>query len=388
MKQEIWRDYRGRRQGRPGRRLLERGVLARPGRAITAEPQPGKCCDTGCTPPTATTMVALPSAPVILSEAKDPDAGGRDPCQRYDDKHEHERDAFDDFHRRSLEGPRRVLGRAGATDRLVRPFDRVCDYDKPPFAKWFVGGQTNLCHNAIDRHLAARPDDRALIYVSTETDQEHVYSFRELHAEVMCMAAILRELGVGQGDRVLVYMPMIAQAVFVMLACARIGAIHSVVFGGFASGSLANRIDNATPTVIVSADAGSRNGKVVAYKPLLDDAMRLASAPARKGLARRSRLGADGAHRRPRRGLRARCAKGTSAPKSPCVWVDASPPSYTSYTSGTTGKPKGVQRDTGGYAVALAASMKHIFCGHRARPTSRPAISAGSSATATSSTDR
>ena len=150
---------------------------------------------------------------------------------------------------------------------------QVCDASRPPFVRWFVGGTTNLCHNAVDRHLAARAEQPALIYVSTETDSERIYSFAELHAEVQRMAAVLVELGVTQGDRVLIYMPMIPEAAFAMLACARIGAIHSVVFGGFASVSLASRIDDAEPKVIVSADAGSRAGKVIAYKPLLDEAI-------------------------------------------------------------------------------------------------------------------
>jgi propionyl-CoA synthetase len=127
------------------------------------------------------------------------------------------------------------------------PFTQVCDYSNPPFARWFVGGTTNLCHNAVDRHLATRPDQNALIFVSTETNQEKVYSFRQLHAEVQRMAATLQSLGVKKGDRVLVYMPMIPEAAFAMLACARIGALHSVVFGGFASVSLASRIDDASP---------------------------------------------------------------------------------------------------------------------------------------------
>ncbi|MCI4430206.1 MAG: propionate--CoA ligase, partial [Burkholderiales bacterium] len=214
-----------------------------------------------------------------------------------------------------------------------------------------------------DRHLATRADQAALIFVSTETNEEHVYSFRELHAEVQRMAAILRSLGVKQGDRVLIYMPMVAQAAFAMLACVRIGAIHSVVFGGFASGSLATRIDNAEPTLIVSADAGSRSGKVVPYKGLLDEAIRLAAhKPAKvlmvnRGLAPFERVaGRDVDYA----ALREQHLKTVV----PCVWVDAEHPSYTLYTSGTTGKPKGVQRDTGGYAVALAASMKHIFCGN------------------------
>ncbi|MES3013960.1 MAG: acetyl-coenzyme A synthetase N-terminal domain-containing protein, partial [Pseudomonadota bacterium] len=184
---------------------------------------------------------------------------------------------YADFHRRSLDDRDGFWAEQAQLIDWHRPFDRVCDYDNPPFAKWFVGGRTNLCHNAIDRHLAQRGDQNALIWVSTETDEEKVYSYRELHAEVQRMAAILLALGVKQGDRVLIYMPMIAPAAFAMLACARIGAIHSVVFGGFASGSLASRIDNAQPTVIVSADAGSRSGKVIAYKPLLDEAIRLAT---------------------------------------------------------------------------------------------------------------
>jgi propionyl-CoA synthetase len=243
-----------------------------------------------------------------------------------------------------------------------RPFDQVCDYDNPPFAKWFVGGQTNLCHNAVDRHLKDRADQRALIFVSTETDEERVYSFRELHAEVQRMAAALLELGVKRGDRVLVYMPMIPQAAFAMLACARIGAIHSVVFGGFASVSLASRIDDAEPTVIVSADAGSRSGKVVPYKPLLDEAIRLANhKPAKVLMVDRGMspmqmtAGRDADYA----ALRERHMDTVV----PCVWLDSTAISYTLYTSGTTGKPKGVQRDTGGYAVALASSIKHIFCG-------------------------
>ena len=156
-----------------------------------------------------------------------------------------------------------------------QPFEQVCDYSKPPFAHWFAGGKTNLCYNAVDRHLKDRADQAALIFVSTETDQEKTYTFRDLHAEVQRMAAILKDLGVTKGDRVLIYMPMIAEAAFAMLACARLGAIHSVVFGGFASHSLAPRIEDASPKVIISADAGSRGGKGVPYKPLLDEAIKL-----------------------------------------------------------------------------------------------------------------
>ena len=237
---------------------------------------------------------------------------------------------------------------------------RICDYDNPPFARWFVGGQTNLCHNAVDRHLAERADQNALIAISTETGTEKVYTYRELHAEVQRMAAVLQSLGVQKGDRVQIYMPMIAEAAFAMLACARLGAIHSVVFGGFASAALASRIDDAEPKVIVSADAGSRGGRVVAYKPLLDEALQLAShKPAAvlivdRGLAPAPmRAGRD----HDWASLRALHADAQVA----CTWVESTDPSYTLYTSGTTGRPKGVQRDTGGYTVALAASMPLIF---------------------------
>jgi propionyl-CoA synthetase len=270
---------------------------------------------------------------------------------------------FQQFHRRSIEDRDAFWAEQAKAIDWHKPFDRVCDYSRPPFASWFAGGLTNLCHNAVDRHLADRADGNALIWVSTEVDKEQVYTFRQLHAEVQRMAACLIELGVQKGDRVLIYMPMIAEAAFAMLACTRIGAIHSVVFGGFASVSLASRIDNATPRVIVSADAGSRGGKVVPYKGLLDEAIALAAhKPARvlmvdRGLSAFERTaGRDADYAELRR-------KHIDA-VVPCEWVDATHPSYTLYTSGTTGVPKGVQRDTGGYAVALAASMKHIFLGN------------------------
>jgi len=270
---------------------------------------------------------------------------------------------YKEFHQYSIEKPDEFWTEQAQLVDWKEPFTQVCDYSRPPFAKWFVGGKTNLCYNAVDRHAAKRPNDRALIFISTETDEETVYSFAELQREIERMAAIYQSLGVKKGDRVLIYMPMIAQATFAILAATRIGAIHSVVFGGFASGSLATRIDDAKPVLIVSADAGMRGGKAVPYKHLLDEAIELAEhKPAKvlmidRGLDKEFNkvAGRDVDYATER-------AKFMDA-KVPCEWLESSEPSYILYTSGTTGKPKGVQRDTGGYAVALASSMKHIYCG-------------------------
>jgi propionyl-CoA synthetase len=268
--------------------------------------------------------------------------------------------SYSDFYRRSVDDSEAFWAEQARLIDWQTPPQQILDASHPPFARWFVGGTTNLCHNAIDRHLDARGDQPALICVSTETGLERCYSFRELHAEVQCTAASLLALGVKRGDRVLIYMPMIAEATFAMLACARIGAVHCVVFGGFASGSLASRIEDAEPTVIVSADAGSRGGKVLAYKPLLDEAIRLSKhKPAAVLLADRGLAPMDRVAGRDHL-MRDLAAQHRGA-VVPCAWLESTEISYTIYTSGTTGKPKGVQRDTGGYAVALAASMPHIF---------------------------
>ncbi|MCG2586161.1 propionate--CoA ligase [Massilia sp. TS11] len=271
--------------------------------------------------------------------------------------------SYKDFYRRSIDQRDEFWKEQSELIDWQTPPQQICDFSRPPFVKWFAGGKTNLCHNAVDRHAATRPDARALVYVSTETNEEKVYTFAELKTEVMRMAAIMQTLGVGKGDRVLIYMPMIAEAAFAMLACARIGAIHSVVFGGFAANSLATRIDDAQPKLIVSAEAGMRGGKAVPYKHLLDEACHLAEYKPQHVLMvdrhidhnweRVDGRDVDYAH------LRAAHMDADV----PCTWVDSTDPSYILYTSGTTGKPKGVQRDTGGYAVALAASMQHIFTG-------------------------
>ncbi len=268
--------------------------------------------------------------------------------------------SYADFYRQSIDERDAFWSEQAKLIDWHTPPQQICDYDNPPFARWFVGGTTNLCHNAVDRHLQERPNQPALIAISTETGTERVYSFAELHSEVQRMAAVLQSLGVKKGERVLIYMPMVAEAAFAMLACTRLGALHSVVFGGFASGSLATRIEDAEPVVIVSADAGSRGGKPVPYKPLLDDAIEISKHKPQavlmvdRGLvpmAMRAGRDHDWASLR---------AQHMDA-QVPCEWVESTHPSYTLYTSGTTGKPKGVQRDTGGYTVALAASMKHIF---------------------------
>ncbi|RZL33276.1 MAG: propionate--CoA ligase [Rubrivivax sp.] len=269
---------------------------------------------------------------------------------------------YADFHERSLtERDAFWAEQAQRIDWHTQP-QQICDVSRPPFARWFVGGSTNLCHNAVDRHAATRPDGPALVWVSTEVGEERIYSFAELLAEVEVMAAMLLAQGVGCGDRVLIYMPMIPEAAFAMLACARIGAIHSVVFGGFASSSLASRIEDATPKAIVSTDAGSRAGKRLAYKPLLDEAITLsAHKPAAvlmvdRGLVPFERVaGRDLDY--------AALRREHADARVPCTWLESNSISYTLYTSGTTGRPKGVQRDVGGYAVALATSMDWIFGG-------------------------
>lgn len=268
---------------------------------------------------------------------------------------------YTEFRQESLSNPESFWGAEAAEIDWKTPFSSALDFSDPPFARWFVGGLTNICHNAIDRHLATRRDQRALIYISTETGVTSEYTYGQLHSEVNGFAAALRELGVTRGSRVIIYLPMIPEAAIAMLACARIGAIHSVVFGGMGAGSLAARIDDAAPTVLVTADAGSRGGKLLPYMPVVDEALDMASnKPAAVVVVNR---GLDpGFMPKPGRDtdfeiLRAR-HRGADVP---CEWLESSEPSYILYTSGTTGKAKGVQRDTGGYAVALASSMRRIF---------------------------
>ncbi|MBD2810902.1 propionate--CoA ligase [Xenorhabdus sp. Vera] len=270
--------------------------------------------------------------------------------------------SFQDFYQHSIDDPNAFWAEQARRIYWQQPFDQVLDHSNPPFARWFCGGKTNLCYNALDRWLESQPDSKALIAISTETNSEKVFTYKELHQEVNRAAAIMLSLGVTKGDRVVVYMPMVAEALFILLACARIGAIHSVVFGGFASHSLATRLDNAEPVLVVSADAGARGGKIIPYKPLLDEAIESANHTPRHVLMVNRGL-AD-----------INWVKGRDVDFStlrqeyfdaevPVTWLESNEISCVLYTSGTTGTPKGVQRDVGGYAVALATSMDVIFGG-------------------------
>ncbi|ALN64208.1 propionate--CoA ligase [Lysobacter antibioticus] len=270
-------------------------------------------------------------------------------------------ESYEAFHRRSIEQPEAFWAEQAQAIHWHKPPQQILDYSRPPFRRWFIGGETNLCYNAVDRHLQARGEQAALIAISSETGSTREVSYAELHREVNTFAAILKSLDVGRGDRVVIYMPNMAEAVFAMLACARIGAVHSVVFGGFAAHNLALRIDDATPKLLICADAGMRGGKVIPYKPLVDAACAEAQSPPSRVLVVSRGLdpaltllaGRDVDHA----ALRAR-HDGTQVE---IEWLESNEPSYLLYTSGTTGKPKGVQRDVGGYAVALALSMWSIY---------------------------
>src|SRR5436309_3364299 len=274
-----------------------------------------------------------------------------------------DRASYRNFHRRSLEDRAGFWTEQAELIDWHRPFGQVLDYSRPPFARWFVGGETNLCHNAIDRHLAVRGEQKALVWISTEVDETRSFTYRELHAEVNRVAAMMQSLGVKRGDRVIIYMPMLPEAAFAILACARLGAIHSVVFGGFAASSLAARIDDAKPALMVTADGGSRMGKPVLYKSLVDESLKVAKHPPRKVLIFRRGLDPKMPVVADRDVDWATLARDFTGASVACAWLESNEPSYILYTSGTTGHPKGVQRDVGGYAVALASSMKYIFCG-------------------------
>jgi propionyl-CoA synthetase len=266
---------------------------------------------------------------------------------------------YADTYRRSLERPEEFWAEAAEAIDWERRWDRVLDDSRPPFYRWFLGARLNTCWNALDRHVAAGRGDRiALIWDSPVTGQIERFTYRELRDEVARVAGVLAGLGVVTGDRVLIYMPMVPEAAMAMLACARIGAVHSVVFGGFAAHELATRIDDAKPRVILSASCGIEVNRIVAYKPLLDAAIAEARAkPEHCVIVQRPMCRADLA---PGRDLDWRELVAHARPAE-CVPVLATDPLYILYTSGTTGVPKGVVRDNGGHAVALLWSLRKIY---------------------------
>ncbi len=266
---------------------------------------------------------------------------------------------YDAVYARSIEDPEGFWGEAAEDIHWYRKWDKVLDESRKPFYRWFAGGVTNTCYNALDRHVeGGRADQPALVYDSPVTDTVETFTYRALRDETAKFAGVLAALGVSKGDRVLIYMPMIPQAVVAMLACARIGAVHSVVFGGFAAGELATRIDDAKPKVIVSASCGIEVDKIIAYKPLIEEAIEISHhKPETCIIVQRPMLEA------PMTAGRDRDWDDEMAKAEPadCVPVAATDPLYILYTSGTTGRPKGVVRDNGGHLVALKWSMKNVY---------------------------
>jgi len=268
---------------------------------------------------------------------------------------------YEEFYRQSVDEPEQFWGEQARLIHWDTPPRQILDQSNPPFRRWFVGGTTNLCYNAVDRHLAERGEQLALVAISSETDTTREITYRVLYREVNRFAGILQSLDVGHGDRVVIYMPNTAEAVYAMLACARIGAIHSVVFGGFAAHNLALRIDDAQPKLLICADAGMRGGKVISYKPLVDAALAESKAPPPHVLIVSRGLDPDMQRVEGRDVDYARLRAEHMNDEVPVTWLESNEPSYLLYTSGTTGKPKGIQRDVGGYAVAMALSIRTIF---------------------------
>jgi len=266
---------------------------------------------------------------------------------------------YEDVFHRSLTDPAGFWAEAArAIDWYTEP-ETILDDGNPPFYRWFRGGTLNTCHNALDRHVdGGRAEQRALIYDSPVTAAKKTFTFGELRDETARFAGVLANLGIEKGDRVVIYMPMIPEAVVAMLACARLGAIHSVVFGGFAAHELAVRIDDARPKLIVSASCGIEVARIVEYKPILDKAIEEAThKPGHTIIVQRPQATAQ----LTARDLDWHDLMAAATDPHPCVPVEATDPLYILYTSGTTGKPKGVVRDNGGHAVALSWSMRYVY---------------------------
>ena len=266
---------------------------------------------------------------------------------------------YQTLYQRSLENPEEFWAEIATELVWTKPWEKVLDDSDAPFYEWFSGGEINTCYNALDRHcIEGRASQAALIYDSPVTGQARTYSYEELRDEVAVFANVLQRNGVGKGDRVIVYMPMIPEAVIAMLACSRIGAIHSVVFGGFAAKELATRVVDANPKLVISASCGVEGKKVIPYLPLLDKALELAGVEnLTRILVSRPELPIDNPH--PSAVLWQDAV--AQAHAVDCVPVGATDPIYILYTSGTTGEPKGVVRPNGGHAVALKWTMQHIY---------------------------
>ena len=266
---------------------------------------------------------------------------------------------FDEVYQRALDDPETFWTEAAASIDWSRPFDKILDDSNSPFNKWFPGAECNTCYNAVDRHVeAGRGEQNAIIYDSPITGKKGKITYRELQEKVAQFAGILRDLGVEKGDRVIIYMPMVPQTAVAMLACARLGAIHSVVFGGFAPNELATRVTDAKPKVIVAASCGIEPGRIIEYMPIVDEALLISSQEVanvvvlqREECVAELKIGRDHDWKE----------LTNSTTPADCVPVAATDPLYILYTSGTTGQPKGVVRDNGGHMVALKWSMKNIY---------------------------